>query len=60
MTNPPDLMTPGEAAKYLRTTEAALRQLRNRRSGPRYLKAGHRVLYRVEDLVAYLTPGGAR
>lgn len=54
MTTPPKLYTPAEAAEYLRTTEGALRQLRNRRSGPRYVKAGHRVLYTADDLVAYL------
>lgn len=43
-----------EAAAYIHTTEATLRQWRYLRRGPNWIKSGSRVLYRVEDLDAYL------
>lgn len=52
--SPPDLWTPAQTAEYLHTTEDALKVRRYRRSGPPYLKAGARVLYRAEDVVAWL------
>lgn len=50
----PALWTPAEAARYLHTTEGGLKRLRYRGVGPTYLKAGTRVLYRVEDVLAWL------
>lgn len=52
--NPPSLWTPAQTAEYLHTTEDALKVRRYRRSGPPYLKAGARVLYRAEEVVAWL------
>lgn len=44
--------TPGEVAEYLGTSVAALAQHRYRGTGPAFIKAGRKVLYRwsaVED-----------
>lgn len=49
-----DLLTTKQAADTLRTTVATLADWRHRRRGPRYLKIGRKVLYRMEDLSAYL------
>ena len=43
-----------EAAAYVHSTEATLRQWRYLGKGPSWIKWGSRVLYRVEDLDAYL------
>lgn len=48
------LATPDEAAQFLRTTRAQLSQDRYQGRGPRYVKLGRRVLYRWEDLRAYV------
>lgn len=49
-----ELMTPAEAARYLRTTEANLAYLRKRRSGPPYSKLGRQVRYRRERVDEWL------
>ncbi|WP_308205950.1 helix-turn-helix transcriptional regulator [Mycolicibacterium gadium] len=41
-------------AEYLRTTVAALAQLRYRGTGPKFLSLGRRVLYRWADVEAWL------
>ena len=48
------LMTQPETAEYLRVAEHTLENWRYRRTGPRFLKAGGRVLYRRSDLDAWL------
>lgn len=50
----PNLATPSEVAKALRTTEAALSQDRYLNQGIPYCKHGRRVLYRWADVHAYL------
>lgn len=51
---PPKLATPTEVAEYLRTTPASLAQDRYRGVGPKFIKHGHKVLYRWSDIVEYL------
>lgn len=53
-TTVPDLMTPKEVAAMLRTTEGSLATRRNRGSGPRFLRAGRRILYARADVLAWL------
>lgn len=53
-TTAPDLMTPKEVAVMLRTTEGSLATRRNRGSGPRFLRAGRRILYARADVLAWL------
>lgn len=48
------LATPAEAADFLRTSTSALSQMRYRRSGPRFVRHGRRVLYTWDDLAAYV------
>ncbi|GAA1053560.1 helix-turn-helix transcriptional regulator [Dietzia natronolimnaea] len=55
----PELWTPEQTAEYLHTTPASLRLMRYRRTGPDFVKAGPRVLYRVDDVVAWLQEGAA-
>ncbi len=43
----PALATPVEVAEYLHTTTASLAQDRYRGTGPKFIKRGNRVLYRV-------------
>lgn len=50
----PDTASPEEVAKVLLTTEAGLSQLRYRGKGPKFIKVGHRVIYRWSDVYAYL------
>jgi hypothetical protein len=50
----PELGTPPQVAKYLYTTEAALAQMRYMGTGPKFIKAGHRVLYRWADVLEWL------
>ncbi|WP_168706585.1 helix-turn-helix transcriptional regulator [Gordonia paraffinivorans] len=45
---------PREVAAYVRTTEASLAQDRYQGRGIPYIKAGRRVLYRWEDVHAWL------
>ncbi|MFE3059078.1 helix-turn-helix transcriptional regulator [Nocardia sp. NPDC059239] len=48
------LATSAEVAATLRTTPAALAQLRYRGEGPVFRKLGRRVLYRWEDVNAWV------
>lgn len=49
-----DLGTPGEVAEYLRSSVANLAQLRFQGRGPKFIKAGRRVLYRWSDVSDWL------
>jgi hypothetical protein len=49
-----ELGTPAEVARFLHVTEGALSQDRYRGTGPRFIKHGRRVLYRWQDVYAYL------
>ena len=48
------LATAAEVAEYLRTTTAKLANDRYRGIGPRFIKNGRHVLYRWEDVHAYI------
>ncbi|MFD6357899.1 helix-turn-helix transcriptional regulator [Nocardia tengchongensis] len=48
------LATPAEVAALLRTTAAALAQMRYRGEGPTFRKLGRRVLYRWDDVTAWV------
>ena len=50
----PELMTPREAARYLRTTINTLAQDRYLGRGVPFIKAGKRILYARADVLAYL------
>ena len=54
MINSPYL-TQDEAAKYLRVSARTLERHRVAGSGCRFCRAGRRILYRREDLDAYLS-----
>lgn len=49
-----DLLTAPEAAEVLRTSTPALAAHRHRGTGPSFVKAGRRVLYRRSALEAWL------
>lgn len=49
-----DVGLPEQIAELLHTTEAGLAQLRYRGTGPKFIKAGKKVLYRWSDVRAYL------
>ena len=51
----PDLLTITEAAVVLRTPVATSRYWRHRNTGPRSFRLGRRVLYRRDDLHAWIT-----
>lgn len=49
-----DTALPKQVAPVLGTTEAGLAQMRYRGTGPKFIKAGKKVLYRWSDVRAYL------
>jgi excisionase family DNA binding protein len=49
-----DLLTITEAAELLRAPVATLRYWRHLRTGPRSFRLGRRVLYRRDDLTAWI------
>ncbi|TFC81163.1 DNA-binding protein [Cryobacterium cheniae] len=53
----PRLLRPDDAARYLSRSAAALAQLRYRGTGPKYVKTGRLVRYRLADLEAWATAG---
>lgn len=64
-TNPPDpdvgaivaadpTLIPAEAASVVRSSVAQLAQMRHKGTGPRFIKSGRKVLYRLSDLQAWL------
>lgn len=48
-----DLMTPDELAARWDTTRQGLASMRYRGNGPRFVKIGRRIFYRVADVSAY-------
>jgi hypothetical protein len=58
------LLIPSEAAEFLRLKETTLSTWRSRRGrvardgkpGPRFLRAGRKILYRQRDLEEFLEP----
>ncbi len=50
----PELGTPAEVARYLHTTVDALAQKRYLGNRPKFIKMGHRVLYRWSDVLEWL------
>lgn len=57
MNKPPAMAalgTPGEVAEYLRSSVAALAQLRYLGTGPKFIKVGRRFLYRWSDVTDWL------
>lgn len=48
------LLTPAETAAKLNLSLYTLQNWRSRRFGPRYIKAGRRVMYRVGDVETFL------
>jgi hypothetical protein len=50
----PELRNDVEAAKLLRLSPATLRKMRVENRGPKFLKLGARVLYRLEDLIKFV------
>jgi excisionase family DNA binding protein len=50
----PDLLTIAEAAELLRAPVATLRYWRHLGTGPRSFRLGRRVLYRRDDLQAWV------
>jgi len=59
-TNDPISLTAGEAAKVLGLAPSTLAKLRLSGNGPVYCKLGRRVVYRREDLAAWLDSRVAR
>lgn len=54
-TEPPNAMTPKEAARYVGVSEAVLRLWRSRGEGPRYFRAGEKLIrYRRGDLDGWI------
>jgi predicted DNA-binding transcriptional regulator AlpA len=52
------LLTSKEVAAWIRLSDRTLQQLRVNRRGPKYTKAGTRVLYRASDVAAWLQERG--
>ena len=50
-------LRPKAAAAFLGYTEKTLATYRSRGTGPTYIKKGKRVLYRRDDLLAFITEG---
>jgi len=47
-------LTSKEAAQYLRVKEETMEIWRYRGKGPRFRRAGRRILYAIEDIEAFL------
>lgn len=54
MSSAPDTATPRQIAAVLHTTEQGLAQMRYRGTGPKFVKANRKVLYRWSDVNAWL------
>jgi len=48
-----DVASPREVAEALRVSEEALKQLRYRKRGPKYVKVGSKIFYRWSDVERY-------
>jgi hypothetical protein len=46
-------LTEAEAAALLRATIRTLRSLRRKSSGPKYIRVGRRIIYRLADVEAW-------
>jgi excisionase family DNA binding protein len=57
-TDPGRPLTEREAAEYLRVAPRTLQRWRQLGRGPRFVRAGRRVLYRQRDLDDWLDQGG--
>ena len=57
MTYPPELISEIEAAKRLGLAQKTLQRRRWKGDPPSFFKLGTRVLYRVEDLEAFIEGG---
>jgi hypothetical protein len=53
--NLPAFLTPAELAELLRTTTNSLSQDRYLGKGPRFVRAGRRILYPRDAVLAYLS-----
>jgi hypothetical protein len=51
---PPLAVSEAAAGKLVGLSRSTLRQMRSRRCGPPFCRAGRRILYRVEDLIQFL------
>ena len=47
-------LTSAEAAEFLRISHRTLERFRVEGTGPKFMKAGRRVLYREQDLLGWL------
>ena len=54
ITNEMELLTPKEAAQFLRVSESFLAKARMRGDGPRYRKLSRAVRYSISDLLGWL------
>ena len=54
------LLTPQEAAAYLGSSENSLRSYRSVGRGPKFMKVGSAIMYRENDLNAYLAKSSTR
>lgn len=52
--DPDEVLLPKGVAALLHTTEHALAQMRSKGTGPKFIKAGARILYRRKDILDYL------
>jgi excisionase family DNA binding protein len=53
--NAQELLTPAEAAKFLRVSQDKLRELRSSGTGPAYSRLGHRtVRYEMSNVLAWI------
>ena len=50
----PKFLTTHECAKWLRTTVGNLAQWRHHKEGPPYVRSGHRVLYRYDEILDWM------
>jgi hypothetical protein len=60
MTDIPAVLPPSEAARFLTLSPSTLAKLRLDGNGPVYCKLGRRVVYRRDDLAAWLETRTAR
>ena len=57
MTRSGRLLTTSEVAELIASTPAALKQMRQRGTGPRYIKLDTRVRYAPADVMAWVNEG---
>jgi predicted DNA-binding transcriptional regulator AlpA len=54
LTTQTPLLTPDEAAAWLRSSERTLERWRGEGAGPRFVRLGRRVVYRLADLETWI------